>query len=118
MIRRPPRSTLFPYTTLFRSGAPGERVRQGEGDAEWEVRAAAQRSRARLRCAQRRGVLLGEEVGQAAERELVLEARVERGEVEGAGPHQPGADVERADPPEPAARPAAVAPDQPRQPAQ
>src|SRR3712207_9523580 len=29
MIRRPPRSTLFPYTTLFRSGAEdrrGERV--------------------------------------------------------------------------------------------
>src|SRR2546427_4952479 len=25
MIRRPPRSTLFPYTTLFRS-APGDRV--------------------------------------------------------------------------------------------
>src|SRR2546427_11428304 len=25
MIRRPPRSTLFPYTTLFRSG-PGEQV--------------------------------------------------------------------------------------------
>src|SRR2546422_5398715 len=24
MIRRPPRSTLFPYTTLFRSGAFGE----------------------------------------------------------------------------------------------
>src|SRR5256885_7217962 len=23
MIRRPPRSTLFPYTTLFRSGQPG-----------------------------------------------------------------------------------------------
>src|SRR2546426_3283516 len=23
MIRRPPRSTLFPYTTLFRSNAPG-----------------------------------------------------------------------------------------------
>src|SRR3712207_8986923 len=23
MIRRPPRSTLFPYTTLFRSQAPG-----------------------------------------------------------------------------------------------
>src|SRR2546430_7105260 len=23
MIRRPPRSTLFPYTTLFRSKAPG-----------------------------------------------------------------------------------------------
>src|SRR2546422_7677859 len=26
MIRRPPRSTLFPYTTLFRSGALGHRV--------------------------------------------------------------------------------------------
>src|SRR5436853_2085965 len=24
MIRRPPRSTLFPYTTLFRSGPEGE----------------------------------------------------------------------------------------------
>src|SRR5258708_29399140 len=24
MIRRPPRSTLFPYTTLFRSGMPGQ----------------------------------------------------------------------------------------------
>src|SRR5687768_17793850 len=24
MIRRPPRSTLFPYTTLFRSGVAGE----------------------------------------------------------------------------------------------
>src|SRR2546426_2720380 len=27
MIRRPPRSTLFPYTTLFRSGRPGVRQR-------------------------------------------------------------------------------------------
>src|SRR5258708_20375001 len=26
MIRRPPRSTLFPYTTLFRSRAGGERL--------------------------------------------------------------------------------------------
>src|SRR2546430_6571596 len=31
MIRRPPRSTLFPYTTLFRSGRRAHRVR---GDAE------------------------------------------------------------------------------------
>src|SRR5258707_2673231 len=30
MIRRPPRSTLFPYTTLFRSCArDGDRVRRG-----------------------------------------------------------------------------------------
>src|SRR2546430_15932672 len=26
MIRRPPRSTLFPYTTLFRSATPGART--------------------------------------------------------------------------------------------
>src|SRR2546430_12984017 len=26
MIRRPPRSTLFPYTTLFRSGLPDDRL--------------------------------------------------------------------------------------------
>src|SRR2546430_12134336 len=31
MIRRPPRSTLFPYTTLFRSEREG--VRQGMGDS-------------------------------------------------------------------------------------
>src|SRR3712207_7150079 len=29
MIRRPPRSTLFPYTTLFRSRRSGGRARQG-----------------------------------------------------------------------------------------
>src|SRR2546430_12902473 len=35
MIRRPPRSTLFPYTTLFRSlaGDPGSLERATEGDA-------------------------------------------------------------------------------------
>src|SRR5690349_23762533 len=36
MIRRPPRSTLFPYTTLFRSGAergdPGRVVEGGEDE--------------------------------------------------------------------------------------
>src|SRR5256885_7931281 len=32
MIRRPPRSTLFPYTTLFRSGAHDERRDDAEGD--------------------------------------------------------------------------------------
>src|SRR3712207_7440518 len=32
MIRRPPRSTLFPYTTLFRSG-PGLGLAGAQGDA-------------------------------------------------------------------------------------
>src|SRR3954462_16044570 len=33
MIRRPPRSTLFPYTTLFRSRRATCRVRPGSGRA-------------------------------------------------------------------------------------
>src|SRR3712207_9372682 len=32
MIRRPPRSTLFPYTTLFRSQGPARREGLGPGD--------------------------------------------------------------------------------------
>src|SRR2546427_5224024 len=44
MIRRPPRSTLFPYTTLFRSPHPAEaRLLPGEGVAQ----AATHRRRAR-----------------------------------------------------------------------
>src|SRR3712207_8101433 len=40
MIRRPPRSTLFPYTTLFRSRAPdrGPRLREDPGGGEEEPR--------------------------------------------------------------------------------
>src|SRR5260221_9143682 len=34
MIRRPPRSTLFPYTTLFRS--PSAAARSGEPSVEFE----------------------------------------------------------------------------------
>src|SRR3712207_9082110 len=37
MIRRPPRSTLFPYTTLFRSY---EKVRQAYNQAREEIKAA------------------------------------------------------------------------------
>src|SRR5256885_12771303 len=33
MIRRPPRSTLFPYTTLFRSVQPGRGARPHPGGA-------------------------------------------------------------------------------------
>src|SRR3712207_7762676 len=37
MIRRPPRSTLFPYTTLFRSGArPGQAERADDGEDRQE----------------------------------------------------------------------------------
>src|SRR3712207_7761332 len=40
MIRRPPRSTLFPYTTLFRSGELHHRARRCAG-VERQARAAA-----------------------------------------------------------------------------
>src|SRR3989475_3519601 len=42
MIRRPPRSTLFPYTTLFRSVEEAVRLEVGvEGDAEQALLRAA-----------------------------------------------------------------------------
>src|SRR5258707_7442040 len=49
MIRRPPRSTLFPYTTLFRSRSSSCRLRGGRGETlhfperHW-LRLALQRS--------------------------------------------------------------------------
>src|SRR5690242_20966341 len=43
MIRRPPRSTLFPYTTLFRSHADGQR-RQRRGELRRPCRSTARRS--------------------------------------------------------------------------
>src|SRR3712207_8562087 len=52
MIRRPPRSTLFPYTTLFRSGGGAEAgvhaLRQEGGDDTREDVAAAGRGEARV----------------------------------------------------------------------
>src|SRR2546422_6933767 len=56
MIRRPPRSTLFPYTTLFRSRARG-RVRMRQ-DNHVEARAGGRRTHGRyhrVRGAQHRG---------------------------------------------------------------
>src|SRR2546429_6996928 len=52
MIRRPPRSTLFPYTTLFRSSATawltGDRVLAGRllagGTAAWALSKLVKRS--------------------------------------------------------------------------
>src|SRR2546425_8962270 len=37
MIRRPPRSTLFPSTTLFRSPAPSMRIAILSGSGGWHV---------------------------------------------------------------------------------
>src|SRR2546422_1140516 len=62
MIRRPPRSTLFPYTTLFRSGGrlagEGQRHRHAAG-IDREVAHEAERD----------DVLLGVGITDAAERD-------------------------------------------------
>src|SRR6266536_5072187 len=47
MIRRPPRSTLFPYTTLFRSGHRQPRPRHPVTDHLWQPRLAARGRRRR-----------------------------------------------------------------------
>src|SRR5256885_9609489 len=49
MIRRPPRSTLFPYTTLFRSGFVGGEIRGRRSGLPWPPVASALRSRPRPR---------------------------------------------------------------------
>src|SRR3712207_7361088 len=47
MIRRPPRSTLFPYTTLFRSGVAEVDVREDPGAGVVDGRVANDVGRAR-----------------------------------------------------------------------
>src|SRR5687768_18185993 len=53
MIRRPPRSTLFPYTTLFRSRGR-RRARGGGARAGWLARSAPRTSASRPRIRPRR----------------------------------------------------------------
>src|SRR5258707_3625627 len=80
MIRRPPRSTLFPYTTLFRSGTVSQRRRHAAGAG-----AAARRARcARLplskwsadrRLASCRSVALVDDPGRSEEHTSELQSR-------------------------------------------
>src|SRR3712207_6820673 len=49
MIRRPPRSTLFPYTTLFRSDPGGGPLGAGQAAAHGQADPRAAPRRARLR---------------------------------------------------------------------
>src|SRR3712207_7798922 len=68
MIRRPPRSTLFPYTTLFRSGVRADR-RGGRRLLGRPRRPRKQRwrhTRARLP-GDRRGHLRRDEIGHTSE---------------------------------------------------
>src|SRR5687767_15704722 len=60
MIRRPPRSTLFPYTTLFRSERQGvRRLRAGGHDAARGASLGHQRCRGRARQGRPRGDCAG-----------------------------------------------------------
>src|SRR3712207_8223596 len=66
MIRRPPRSTLFPYTTLFRSGGPHhlDRVVAARGHCAVERSRDDERGwphRSRLERCPRRGFVRSEE---------------------------------------------------------
>src|SRR3712207_1793434 len=91
MIRRPPRSTLFPYTTLFRSGEP---------------RGAQGRRRPLLRGAVRRGLLEG------GARDVPVDQRhaggVLRGRHVGGGVRGDSRSVRRGDPGTAGARPLRV----------
>src|SRR5690242_21310269 len=55
MIRRPPRSTLFPYTTLFRSSTGHERCTDRAHRRRWPPRSSPspRRPRRRRGCQQR-----------------------------------------------------------------
>src|SRR2546426_6854158 len=55
MIRRPPRSTLFPYTTLFRSPGPGPPPRRADAGRRFGRRA---HGRARAHRADRKSTRL------------------------------------------------------------
>src|SRR6266702_8737724 len=72
MIRRPPRSTLFPYTTLFRSTLPGRRAVAAlrallPGVSPARVRGLGRRLRARIfRAERRRLVARGPHTGDFA----------------------------------------------------
>src|SRR3712207_7588979 len=44
MIRRPPRSTLFPYTTLFRSAGTSSKTSMSSSGQPWDAAEAASSS--------------------------------------------------------------------------
>src|SRR5689334_24080319 len=56
MIRRPPRSTLFPYTTLFRSRG-GRELSRRQRQAAGRAGVRAQRSRRHRACGREDGIL-------------------------------------------------------------
>src|SRR3712207_7178360 len=66
MIRRPPRSTLFPYTTLFRSGHARRNGARGRGLARLWVRRMSGRVPVELEPRGQRGRRVAAAVGLGA----------------------------------------------------
>src|SRR5690349_24139886 len=77
MIRRPPRSTLFPYTTLFRSQVQAENARSGP-DAEDEGKTEDQLKAEYRKIAERR-VRLGLVLAEIRSEEQTSELQSRRG---------------------------------------
>src|SRR2546422_776370 len=79
MIRRPPRSTLFPYTTLFRSRSPGRErevdpriPHQGDAEGGPDAAVAPQRRETGARAGER---LVVDAVGDEQPRVAIVEDR-------------------------------------------
>src|SRR3712207_8376515 len=80
MIRRPPRSTLFPYTTLFRSARPqfadgGQRSRRGQGEQEQPERSLAAAGGRHLHGVHLDPALAPDDVGRSEEHTSELQSR-------------------------------------------
>src|SRR3989442_15470601 len=77
MIRRPPRSTLFPYTTLFRSLASSSRILDAQylGERHYKVAIEVQRILQRYKDLQDIIAILGMDELSEEDKQLVARAR-------------------------------------------
>src|SRR2546430_12186795 len=79
MIRRPPRSTLFPYTTLFRSRCKRKRE-QGSGQEQGGYGRAGEQASARARASRdRKSTRLNSSHSQISYAVFCLKKKNERG---------------------------------------
>src|SRR5256885_7613302 len=74
MIRRPPRSTLFPYTTLFRSESRGLRGHEPDDLLGFASRAHGCAGGGRLRCALAHLSLRGQHLDRSEEHTSELQS--------------------------------------------
>src|SRR3712207_8951607 len=77
MIRRPPRSTLFPYTTLFRSARAGHLRRHRLG-VEHRMRSERAHALFAERAHHRFGVVSGDVIGRDEERSARVVGTLDR----------------------------------------